>query len=156
MDDTLLKIGEIASFFGISVKAMRIYEKKGLLIPIKMDPDTGYRYYTPGQVITLNVLLALKPIGFSLGEIGDILSGRTSVHRFAELLKHKRKAWRDLAIYADGKISEIDRMAGHINDTSPSFQLAALSEEQRAWLLSKMVMIETGAAKKLLTEALWV
>jgi len=51
--EKLMKIGEIAAFFNVSVKAIRIYEKKGILIPAKTDPDTGYRYYTANQVQTL-------------------------------------------------------------------------------------------------------
>ena len=156
MGKTLLKIGEIASFFGISPKAMRIYEKKGLVIPRKKDPETGYRYYAPEQVITLYVLLALRSNGFSLGESRELLNGRISLTRFAELLQNKQKASEKSAAYAAGKISKIDRMVKKINESGLSCQLYALSDEQRAWLLSKMVMIGTNSAKEALSEALWV
>ena len=46
------------------MKAIRIYEKKGIIIPSKIDPDTGYRYYTADQVQTLDALLELKALGF--------------------------------------------------------------------------------------------
>lgn len=36
MDEPLMKIGEIAAFFNVSVKAMRLYEKKGLITPQKL------------------------------------------------------------------------------------------------------------------------
>ncbi len=45
-DEVLMRIGEIAAFFNVSVKAIRIYEKMGLLKPAKVDDKTGYRYYT--------------------------------------------------------------------------------------------------------------
>ena len=66
MEEPLMRIGEIAAFFNVSVKAIRIYEKKGILVPAKIDNDTGYRYYTADQVQTLNALLELKTLVFSL------------------------------------------------------------------------------------------
>ena len=45
MKDDLMLIGEIADFFGVSRKAIRLYEKKGILKPVKTDAANGYRYY---------------------------------------------------------------------------------------------------------------
>lgn len=45
MKDDLMLIGEIADFFGISRKAIRLYEKKGIIKPVKVDAANGYRYY---------------------------------------------------------------------------------------------------------------
>ena len=53
-------IGEIAEFFGVSRKAIRLYEKKGILKPVEVDACNGYRYYSPDQVRQLNALLELK------------------------------------------------------------------------------------------------
>lgn len=50
MEEHLMKIGEIAAFFNVSVKAVRIYEKKGIIRPARIDKQTGYRYYTADQV----------------------------------------------------------------------------------------------------------
>ena len=46
MKNDLMLIGEIADFFGISRKAIRLYEKKGIIKPIKVDASNGYRYYS--------------------------------------------------------------------------------------------------------------
>ena len=73
MEENLMRIGQIAAFFNVSVKAIRIYEKKGIIVPAKIDPDTGYRYYTADQVQTLAALLELKALGFSLSEIKNIV-----------------------------------------------------------------------------------
>ena len=75
MDDIVMKIGEIAAFFNVSVKALRIYEKKGIIKPAKIDSLTGYRYYTANQVSQINALLELKALGFSLTEIKNIMLG---------------------------------------------------------------------------------
>ena len=66
MNDDLLRIGEIAGFFDVSAKALRIYEKMGIIKPVKIDAKTKYRYYSADQVQQLNALLDLKELGFSL------------------------------------------------------------------------------------------
>ena len=56
-------IGEIADFFGISRKAMRLYEKKGIIKPVKVDASNGYRYYSAGQVQQKGLLKCQKMSG---------------------------------------------------------------------------------------------
>ena len=92
----LMRIGEIAAFFNVSVKAIRIYEKKGIIEPAWTDPETGYRYYSADQVQTLNALLELKTLGFSLNEIKKIIKGGMSNGEFIAALAQKRKAWQDV------------------------------------------------------------
>ena len=41
-----MKIGELAAMAGISVKALRVYEKKDIIKPVEIDEKTGYRYYS--------------------------------------------------------------------------------------------------------------
>ena len=40
-----LKIGEFSQLMQVTVKTLRHYEQKGLLLPDEVDPWTGYRYY---------------------------------------------------------------------------------------------------------------
>lgn len=45
-----LKIGEFSRLMQVTVKTLRHYESKGLLMPDEVDKWTGYRYYTLGQM----------------------------------------------------------------------------------------------------------
>ena len=74
-EQELLKIGEIAAFFGVSVKALHVYEKKQIIKPVKVDLQTGYRYYSIDQVKQLNALIDLQQLGFSLDENHEIMVG---------------------------------------------------------------------------------
>ena len=47
--DKLFRIGDVARLFHLSVSSLRHYEDEGLLVPEKIDPDTGYRYYSVRQ-----------------------------------------------------------------------------------------------------------
>lgn len=46
----MLKIGEFSKLSHLTVKALRFYEKKGLLIPETIDEWTGYRFYETRQL----------------------------------------------------------------------------------------------------------
>ena len=51
---TRLKIGEFSRLMQVTVKTLRHYEQKELLIPNEVDEWTGYRYYSVGQMLKLN------------------------------------------------------------------------------------------------------
>ncbi len=156
MEEPLMKIGEIAAFFNVSVKAVRIYEKKGIIVPSKIDPLTGYRYYTADQVQTLNALLELKSLGFSLSEIKSIMSGGLNNNDLKAALVQKRLAWQDAIYSAENKIAAIDKISERITKSKEAAKIQELTDEQRAWMLVKMVCVEDLHGQSVLGEALWL
>lgn len=66
--------GEIAKKAGISQKAVRLYDEKGLLKPSDYS-EGNYRLYDNESLLVLEKIIALKQIGFSLEEIRDNLTG---------------------------------------------------------------------------------
>lgn len=64
---------ETASRFGVSIKALRLYEGRGLLTPLRSE--AGWRTYGPDQIARLHQILALKRLGLSLARIGELLAG---------------------------------------------------------------------------------
>mgnify|MGYP000654283921 CR=1 FL=1 len=156
MEEDLLRIGQIAAFFNVSVKAVRIYEKKGIIVPAKIDPATGYRYYTADQVQTLTALLELKALGFSLSEIKKIMSGGADKNEFVDALCRKRLAWQDAIVSAEHKIDAIDKIIERINKSKKAARLKELTDEERAWHLVRMVCVEDLKGQNVLSEALWL
>jgi len=73
----MFSIGEFARLGGVSVRTMRHYGEIGLLEPVTVDPDTGYRGYSAVQLGQLNRIMALKELGLSLAEIRRLLGGVT-------------------------------------------------------------------------------
>lgn len=65
-------IGDLAKEAGISTKAIRIYEKKGLIKPISYS-EGNYRLYDNNAKITLQKIMTLKFVGFSLSNIGELI-----------------------------------------------------------------------------------
>ncbi len=68
-----MSIGEFARQTLLTPKALRLYDRIGLLRPQTKDPMTGYRHYTAHQVRKGQLIGLLRAAGLSLGEIGPIL-----------------------------------------------------------------------------------
>lgn len=73
-DDELLSIGEIARASGLSISALRFYDRQGVLPPVKVDSITGYRWYSQSQLADARLLARLRRIGLPLPDISTILS----------------------------------------------------------------------------------
>jgi DNA-binding transcriptional MerR regulator/effector-binding domain-containing protein len=67
-------IGEFSKVAGLTVKALRFYHEKGLLVPACVDPQSGYRYYGPAQAETARVIVLLRDLGFTLEQIREIVA----------------------------------------------------------------------------------
>ena len=70
---TLLSIGKVAKRAGISVETIRFYERKGLLQEPQRK-ESGYRQYREEDIRKLVFIQHAKNLGFSLNEIGDLMS----------------------------------------------------------------------------------
>lgn len=156
MKNELMLIGEIAEFFGVSRKAIRLYEKKGIIKPVEVDAENGYRYYSAEQVQQLNALLELKALGFSLDEIKTIMDGKTTKEQLIDALRKKRQAWQETLETAKYKMECLDHIVSNVKDLKTAEKIAEMTEEERAWLLVKMVCVEDIRAQKALSEALWL
>jgi effector-binding domain-containing protein len=69
----MIRIGDFSKLSRVSIKTLRFYDEMGLLKPVSVDRINGYRYYEFGQLPRLHRILALKDLGFSLEQIGQLL-----------------------------------------------------------------------------------
>jgi len=68
-----LSIGRLAKSSGVGVETIRFYEREGLL-ETPARTASGYRQYTPDAIARLGFIRRAKQLGFSLGEIRELLS----------------------------------------------------------------------------------
>jgi len=90
----MLKIGEFSKLSHLTVKALRFYEKEGLLIPETVDDWTGYRFYETAQLEPAAKIKAYRQLGLSIDEIKAINRGADQRLVFAakaELLKAQKQ-----------------------------------------------------------------
>ena len=156
MKNDLMMIGEIAEFFGVSRKAIRLYEKKGIIKPVEVDAENGYRYYSAEQVQQMNALLELKAMGFSLDEIQTLMNGETTKAQLTAALEKKQQAWQEAMDAAKYKMECLEQVIRNVRHSKAAEKLSEMTEEERAWLLVKMVCIEDVRAQRALSEALWL
>ncbi|GED71830.1 MerR family transcriptional regulator [Brevibacillus reuszeri] len=68
----MLSIGEFSKICEVSTKTLRYYEEMGLLPPVEINPESGYRYYSIEQLKSMLYINRLKSYHFSLDEIKAI------------------------------------------------------------------------------------
>ena len=69
-----LSIGEFSKITSLTIKSLRLYHEKGLLIPSEVDEYSQYRFYDEKNYETAHSIKILKEHDFSLAEIKEILS----------------------------------------------------------------------------------
>jgi DNA-binding transcriptional MerR regulator len=73
-EERYLSAAEAAEALGVSTRALRLYEQRGLVAPLRTQ--AGWRAYGPDALARLHQILALKRLGLSLAEVGGLLKGR--------------------------------------------------------------------------------
>lgn len=99
LDAEMFGITELAKEHGISLRAIRFYEDKGLLAPRRIN---GGRAYTRRDKVRLGLILRGKAVGMSLAEIEHILSlygehGEGHARQLDYLVKRIEDAMAELA-----------------------------------------------------------
>jgi DNA-binding transcriptional MerR regulator len=87
-------IGLVARLGQVSVRTLRHYDDLGLLKPSHVDPFTGYRYYTPEQVLRLHRILVLRDLGVPLAQIGQLIDDDVTVEQLRGILRLRQSEAR--------------------------------------------------------------
>ncbi|MET7751083.1 MerR family transcriptional regulator [Micromonospora sp. NPDC005367] len=69
----LVQIGEAAERVGLSIRTIRHYEEAGLIVPSARS-EGGFRLYDEADLDRLTVVKRMKPLGFTLEEMRDLLT----------------------------------------------------------------------------------
>lgn len=91
----MFRIGAFARLAGVSAKQLRAYHELALFRPVWIDPENGYRYYSPAQLTELRRILALRQLGMPLDEIASLAAGgdlRGALERRRTELERERRA----------------------------------------------------------------
>ena len=152
----LLKIGELAALAGISVKALRVYEKKNIIKPVRVDEGSGYRYYSAGQLEQVESLMELQDMGFSLVEIEQILSGERSKEEILKLFEEKERSLQEVLWKTQSRLEEIGSIKDRMESGQDAQRIQEMTDEERAWYLAKLVRVNDHNVRQALSEAIWV
>lgn len=115
MRNSLLSIGEAAKLKNVSIKALRYYEKLGIFNPAYIDPQSGYRYYSPAQLFDLDVILTCDELGIPLKHILDYQTEQGTIDlrqlliEGSELAEQKIKRARQSLLQINTYLEEIEQ-----------------------------------------------
>ncbi|MGR8007696.1 MerR family transcriptional regulator [Streptomyces hypolithicus] len=91
MDDKHMQIGEVAARTELSLRTIRHYEETGLGAPSARSQG-GFRLYTETDVQRLMVIRRMKPLGFTLDQMRDLLDATDRLDADASLGAGEREA----------------------------------------------------------------
>jgi DNA-binding transcriptional MerR regulator len=78
--------GETARRLGVTTKALRVYEREGLVIPHRAQ--SGWRLYGPAQIARLHQIIVLRDLGLSLKSIKKLVGDHS---RLRDVLRLQRE-----------------------------------------------------------------
>jgi DNA-binding transcriptional MerR regulator len=88
LDNRLLSIGAFARRSRLSPKALRLYERLGILTPARVDSENGYRRYREDQLVTARLIAMLRRLDMPLAQVAEVVAAAerqnadvTRVHR---------------------------------------------------------------------------
>ncbi len=93
-------VSQTAKIVGITAETLRHYDRIDLVKPCRIDEWTGYRYYSPQEIVILNTIKALRCMGLTLSEIKQLLA-YDDFNKIIAAFKQAEKC-------ADEKIAELN------------------------------------------------
>ena len=156
--DPLLSIGVFARRSRLSMKALRLYERQGLLIPAQVDPDNGYRRYRESQLATARLIVMLRRIDMPLARVAEVVaaSGRQGADLIAaywEEVENRVASQRHLAQHLRnrllGKEGDFSMYEIHQRDVPEQLVLTeqrhVKADELPNWIMEACTRLEKAA-----------
>ena len=126
-----MQIGEVAERTGLSQRTIRYYGEVGL-VPPSSRTEGGFRLFTEHDVATLELIKKMKPLGYSLEEMREVLDLIAELERAPALGRRDDLAERlaairatavsrrdTLATYLAGAESFLDQLDEYLSDRPP-------------------------------------
>jgi DNA-binding transcriptional MerR regulator len=117
----MFSIGEFSRIARVTPRQLRHYEGLGLFQPERIDPETGYRFYSALQLPRLNRILALKELGLTLTQILRLLDENISAEEIRGMLT-LRKAQVEQTLRDElERVRSIEARLGQIEEQGELF-----------------------------------
>lgn len=105
-------IGQLAQQTGVSRKAIRLYEEKGLILPSVKRSDGNYRVYNQEHVFCINGIKQLRSLGVSLEEMKDLVV--IFEKNKMEVEPHLQRLLQEKLTDIDQHIKELQKLREHV------------------------------------------
>ena len=141
-----ISIGEFARRSRLSLKALRLYDERGVLVPSRVDPGSGYRYYDIAQLEEARLVVMLRQLQLPLAAVKELLAcdpadaaARIAEHwRGAEAAHDARRALADYVVnWLSGKRPVMYEVATREMPERSLLCVKCNVEEQEMWAFGK-------------------
>jgi DNA-binding transcriptional MerR regulator len=131
--DIMLRIGDFARLARVSIPTLRHYDDLDLFKPVRIDGDTGYRYYAFDQLPRLNRILAYKDLGFTLEQIAAMLGEDIPLAELRSLLRLKQTELRGDITQRTARLERLEARLRMLEEegADPSYAVMVKSTAER-------------------------
>jgi DNA-binding transcriptional MerR regulator len=128
-----ISIGEFARRSRLSLKALRLYDERGVLVPSRVDQGSGYRYYDTAQLEEARLVVMLRQLQLPLGAIKELLACDPA-DAAARIAEH----WRDAEAAHDARRELADYLVNRLRGKkSVMYEVATREMPERSLLCLK-------------------
>jgi DNA-binding transcriptional MerR regulator len=106
----MFSIGEFSRITGLTVKTLRFYHERKLLVPAAVDRGTGYRSYDDRNVEQARVIVALRELEFPLDDIAAMLADCAEDDDLLAFLERQKVTLGERIGQLAGAVRQIDRI----------------------------------------------
>src|ERR1700728_2777370 len=136
-----VSIGEFARRSRLSVKALRLYDKRRVLVPARVDEASGYRYYDAAQLEDARLVAMLRQLDLSLAAIRKLVAC-DPVDAADQIATH----WREVESAHDARRELADYLVNRLSGKkSVMYEVATREISERSLLCLKRNVDEQGA-----------
>jgi DNA-binding transcriptional MerR regulator len=136
-----ISIGEFARRSRLSVKALRLYDKRRVLVPARVDEVSGYRYYDVAQLEDARLVSMLRQLDLSLAAIRKLVAC-DPVDAGNQIAAH----WRKIESVHDARRELADYLVNRLTGKKPIvYEVATREMPERSVLCLKRNVDEKGA-----------
>ncbi len=134
-------IGEFARRSRLSLRALRLYDERGVLVPSRVDQASGYRYYATAQLDEARLVVMLRQLQMPLAAIKELLACDP-----ADAAKRIAEHWRDAEAAHDARRDLADYLVNRLRGKrSVMYEVATREMPERSLLCVKRNVDEQGA-----------
>jgi DNA-binding transcriptional MerR regulator len=135
-----ISIGEFARRSRLSLKALRLYDKRGVLVPARVDQASGYRYYDAAQLDDARLVVMLRQLQLPLKTVRELLACDP-----ADAAKRIAEHWRDAEAAHDARRELADYLVSRLSGKrSVMYEVATREMPERSLLCLKRTVDEQG------------
>lgn len=125
-------IGEFSKITGLTVKALRFYHDKGLLVPAYVDERTGYRHYDVRLIDKARVIVELRRLEFTLEQIAEMLATCDDEADLLDFLERQRNQLAEKLRQYRGALTALDKLILQEKEARMTAQNSSFHVEEKS------------------------